>query len=210
MKGPRQHFVFYFRSSVHGTLIHISDPVKYSTPYGGRLEWKLPGENLLIAHLKDKQKIRHKKRWSQVSNTLNSNGIQLVRNDDSNQIACNCTKDNRNTAWLRDTVRQTSRGKSAAAAVGPGRWLPAGRPRPLTSRGMSAWPYRVTTRYSFYPVLMNNRSNNNKKKVPHSLPNAVFIQSKTHPGAPISWSSSCKHSDCSQQTYGNNNALHKK
>ena len=24
--------------------------------------------------------------------------------------------------------------------------------RPLTSRGMSAWPYRVTTKYSFYPV----------------------------------------------------------
>ena len=33
---------------------------------------------------------------------------------------------NRNTLWLRDTVRQTSRGKSAATrpTVGPGRWLP--------------------------------------------------------------------------------------
>ena len=43
--------------------------------------------------------------------------------------------DKRNTLWLRvrDTVRQTSRWKSA---VGPG---------PLTSIGMSAWPYRVTT-----------------------------------------------------------------
>ena len=31
---------------------------------------------------------------------------------------------------------------------------PPGRPgrRPLPSRGMSAWPYRVTTKYSFYPV----------------------------------------------------------
>ena len=27
-----------------------------------------------------------------------------------------------------------------------------GPPRPLTSRGTSAWPYRVTTQYSFYPV----------------------------------------------------------
>ena len=54
---------------------------------------------------------------------------------------------NRNILWLRDAVRQTSRGKSAAA----GRPT-AGRPRPLTSRGMSAWPYRVTTKYSFYPV----------------------------------------------------------
>ena len=55
---------------------------------------------------------------------------------------------NRNTAWLRDTVRQTSRGKSAAAG------RTAGPPRPLTSRGTSAWPYRVTTQYSFYPVQM--------------------------------------------------------
>ena len=55
-------------------------------------------------------------------------------------------RENRNTAWLRDTVRQTSRGKSAAAG------RTAGPPRPLTSRGTSAWPYRVTTLYSFYPV----------------------------------------------------------
>ena len=47
--------------------------------------------------------------------------------------------DKRNTAWLRDTVRQTSLGKSAA---GPG--------RPLTSLGTFAWPYRVTTQYSYF------------------------------------------------------------
>ena len=45
----------------------IPPPVKYPTPYGGRLEWQLPGGNKLIAHLKDKAKIRHRKRWSQVS-----------------------------------------------------------------------------------------------------------------------------------------------
>ena len=28
----------------------------------------------------------------------------------------------------------------------------AGPPRPLTSRGTSAWPYRLTTQYSFFPV----------------------------------------------------------
>ena len=50
---------------------------------------------------------------------------------------------NRNTLWLRDMVRQTSRGKSAAARP------TAGPPRPLTSRGMSAWPYRVTTSIPF-------------------------------------------------------------
>nr|XP_055030531.1 chitin synthase chs-2-like [Misgurnus anguillicaudatus] len=36
------------------------------TPYGGRLEYTLPKGNLLTVHLKDKKKIRHKKRWSQI------------------------------------------------------------------------------------------------------------------------------------------------
>lgn len=44
----------------------LNPPQKYVTPYGGRLEWKLPGENKLVVHLKDKDKIRYKKRWSQV------------------------------------------------------------------------------------------------------------------------------------------------
>ncbi|XP_011310728.1 uncharacterized protein [Fopius arisanus] len=41
-------------------------PMKYPTNYGGRLEWKLPGKTTLTVHLKDKNKIRHRKRWSQV------------------------------------------------------------------------------------------------------------------------------------------------
>ena len=52
--------------------------------------------------------------------------------------------DTRNTAWLRDTVRQTSLGKSAAGVD-----LRSAL-RPLTSLGTSAWPYRVTTQYSYY------------------------------------------------------------
>ncbi|XP_069036070.1 chitin synthase chs-1-like [Lepisosteus oculatus] len=36
------------------------------TPYGGRLCYKLPRGNLLVVHFKDKQLIRHKKRWSQI------------------------------------------------------------------------------------------------------------------------------------------------
>ncbi|XP_013777931.1 uncharacterized protein LOC106462542 [Limulus polyphemus] len=39
---------------------------KIETPYGGRLEWTMPGGNPLIVHLKDTRKIRQKKRWSQV------------------------------------------------------------------------------------------------------------------------------------------------
>ena len=49
----------------------MPQPVKYSTPYGGRLEWTLPGENKLCVHLKDKTKVRHRKRWSQVSQKHN-------------------------------------------------------------------------------------------------------------------------------------------
>nr|XP_021323454.1 uncharacterized protein si:ch211-264e16.2 isoform X1 [Danio rerio] len=37
-----------------------------STPYGGRLEYTLPKGNVMMVHLKDKQLIRHKKRWSQI------------------------------------------------------------------------------------------------------------------------------------------------
>ena len=45
----------------------MPSPTKVVTPYGGQLVWILPGGNKLIVHLKDKLKIRHKKRWSQVS-----------------------------------------------------------------------------------------------------------------------------------------------
>uniref|UniRef100_A0A8C9S1A1 chitin synthase n=1 Tax=Scleropages formosus TaxID=113540 RepID=A0A8C9S1A1_SCLFO len=37
------------------------------TPYGGRLRYTLPHGNILNVHFKDKNLIRHKKRWSQVS-----------------------------------------------------------------------------------------------------------------------------------------------
>ena len=61
--------------AVHRTQIRLDPPVKYPTPYGGRLEWTLPGQNKLTIHLKDKTKVRHKKRWSQVS------GPPLIRPD---------------------------------------------------------------------------------------------------------------------------------
>ena len=53
-------------SQVHQVNIKIRPPKKYPTPYGGRLVWTLPGKTKIIAHLKDKQKIRNRKRWSQV------------------------------------------------------------------------------------------------------------------------------------------------
>uniref|UniRef100_W8AXX4 chitin synthase n=1 Tax=Ceratitis capitata TaxID=7213 RepID=W8AXX4_CERCA len=51
---------------VYGVNMKIKPPVKTETPYGGRLVWTLPGRSKMIAHLKNKDKIRHKKRWSQV------------------------------------------------------------------------------------------------------------------------------------------------
>ncbi|KAI4504800.1 hypothetical protein M0802_000350 [Mischocyttarus mexicanus] len=53
-------------TDVHRTKTHVKDPKKFPTPYGGRLVWTLPGKTKMIAHLKDKSKIRHRKRWSQV------------------------------------------------------------------------------------------------------------------------------------------------
>ncbi|GBM97395.1 Chitin synthase chs-2 [Araneus ventricosus] len=53
-------------SNVHQCNIKLKPPKKIPTPYGGKLIWTMPGKNKLIAHLKDKMKIRHRKRWSQV------------------------------------------------------------------------------------------------------------------------------------------------
>ncbi|XP_035658099.1 chitin synthase chs-1-like [Branchiostoma floridae] len=46
--------------------VHVLDPTLTPTPYGGRLVWRLPGGHKMVAHLKDKMRIRHRKRWSQV------------------------------------------------------------------------------------------------------------------------------------------------
>ena len=43
--------------------VEFEKPTKMLTPYGGRVQWKLPGESLLTVHLKDKTKIRNKKRY---------------------------------------------------------------------------------------------------------------------------------------------------
>ncbi|XP_065139450.1 chitin synthase chs-2-like [Paramisgurnus dabryanus] len=50
-----------------------------STPYGGRLEYTLPKGNLMMVHLKDKTKIRHKKRWSQIMYLYYILGWRLTR-----------------------------------------------------------------------------------------------------------------------------------
>lgn len=53
-------------SSVMKMPVKLEPPAKIITPYGGQLLWVLQSDVLLYVHLKDKKKIRHKKRWSQV------------------------------------------------------------------------------------------------------------------------------------------------
>ncbi|KAL8625484.1 hypothetical protein ACOMHN_018629 [Nucella lapillus] len=52
--------------SVTKRNIDMQPPIKIPTPYGGRLQWTLPGGTFMYLHLKDKDRIRHRKRWSQV------------------------------------------------------------------------------------------------------------------------------------------------
>lgn len=58
-------FLFIF-SFVYEKEIKIKNAKKIETPFGGQLVYTMPGHNLLVIHLKDKSKIRIKKRWSQV------------------------------------------------------------------------------------------------------------------------------------------------
>ncbi|OTF70621.1 hypothetical protein BLA29_000372 [Euroglyphus maynei] len=69
--------------NVHQRYMKIKPPEIYLTPYGGRIEWTLPGHTKLIAHLKDKTRIRHRKRWSQ-ANALMKNTYLLALDGDIN------------------------------------------------------------------------------------------------------------------------------
>ncbi|XP_025834427.1 chitin synthase chs-2-like [Agrilus planipennis] len=69
-------------SEVHEIHMRIRAPKKYVTPYGGRLEWTLPGKTKMIAHLKDRAKIRPKKRWSQVMYMYYLLGHRLMERKD--------------------------------------------------------------------------------------------------------------------------------
>uniref|UniRef100_A0A3B4TFL7 chitin synthase n=1 Tax=Seriola dumerili TaxID=41447 RepID=A0A3B4TFL7_SERDU len=51
---------------VYSNQQQIPDQKLIRTPYGGRVVVTMPHGNSLVVHFKDKQLIRHKKRWSQV------------------------------------------------------------------------------------------------------------------------------------------------
>ncbi|XP_041375063.1 uncharacterized protein LOC121387901 [Gigantopelta aegis] len=66
-------------SSIAKGRIDLKAPDKLITPYGGRLEWEMPGGTKLNVHLKDKEKIKHKKRWSQIMYMYYLLGFKLFR-----------------------------------------------------------------------------------------------------------------------------------
>ncbi|CAD5211352.1 unnamed protein product [Bursaphelenchus okinawaensis] len=72
-------------SAVHQMEVKLAPPIKASTPYGGRLVYTLPGCNRLFVHLKDKDKIRHRKRWSQVMYLYYLLAFQLLAKVDDPQ-----------------------------------------------------------------------------------------------------------------------------
>jgi chitin synthase len=71
---------------VHGVEMSVGDPIKVPTPYGGRLVWIMPGNNKIIVHLKDRDKIRHRKRWSQVMYMYYLLSYKLLGKKDSNEF----------------------------------------------------------------------------------------------------------------------------
>uniref|UniRef100_A0A8D3APK5 chitin synthase n=1 Tax=Scophthalmus maximus TaxID=52904 RepID=A0A8D3APK5_SCOMX len=60
-----KNLVQVFRE-VYGRQHHVPEQKIIRTPYGGRLVITMPHGNLINVHFKDKDLIRHKKRWSQV------------------------------------------------------------------------------------------------------------------------------------------------
>ncbi|XP_059504833.1 chitin synthase chs-1-like [Stegostoma tigrinum] len=77
------------------------------TPYGGRITYTLPYGNILYVHLKDKQKIRHKKRWSQIMYMyyllgwkLNKKYMTLSGKFEDEMSTANALKVNNRTSFL--------------------------------------------------------------------------------------------------------------
>ncbi|KAK3106192.1 hypothetical protein FSP39_014652 [Pinctada imbricata] len=66
-------------SSVYSKPMTVSPPLRIPSPYGGQLVFKMPGNNLMFVHLKDKVKIRHRKRWSQVMYMYYLLGYRIVK-----------------------------------------------------------------------------------------------------------------------------------
>ncbi|XP_065940998.1 chitin synthase chs-2 isoform X2 [Magallana gigas] len=66
-------------SAVHSKYIELPPPFVIPSKYGGQVIFTMPGGNLIYTHLKDKVKIRHRKRWSQVMYMYYLLGYRIVK-----------------------------------------------------------------------------------------------------------------------------------
>lgn len=80
-------------SSVHEKVMTIKPPFKMPTPYGGQLIYLMPGNNLMFIHLKDKNKIRHRKRWSQVMYMYYLLGYRILK--ECQELVMDAVKENK-------------------------------------------------------------------------------------------------------------------
>ncbi|KAG9344366.1 hypothetical protein JZ751_011035 [Albula glossodonta] len=86
----------------------LSDQKVIPTPYGSRLKYTLPHGNILNVHFKDKDLIRHKKRWSQIMYLYYLLGWKLSRKyylkyeegEEKRTLEENLEKEKRNTYIL--------------------------------------------------------------------------------------------------------------
>ncbi|GFO36900.1 chitin synthase [Plakobranchus ocellatus] len=93
------------RSVLKGFIV-IPSPVKVATPYGGQLVWTMPGQNKLVVHLKDKNRIRHRKRWSQIMYMYYLLGLKLLGAGDGTNITNeDHASQHQNSATLRNRKR---------------------------------------------------------------------------------------------------------
>ncbi|XP_060583230.1 LOW QUALITY PROTEIN: chitin synthase chs-2-like [Ruditapes philippinarum] len=100
-------------SCVHEQSMKIKAPYKVPTPYGGQVIYIMPGGNFLFIHLKDKHKIRHKKRWSQVMYMYYLLGFRIVRMcDETVTAALNAGKISDLIQWEPGSAPGPSIGRS--------------------------------------------------------------------------------------------------
>ncbi|RUS82702.1 hypothetical protein EGW08_009539 [Elysia chlorotica] len=105
MESNKKCSMFNIRSVVKGFII-IPSPIKVDTPYGGRLVWTMPGLNQLVVHLKDKNKIRHRKRWSQVMYMYYLLGFRMLGHGDGSHITEEDRVQHHNNSTLRHRKRK--------------------------------------------------------------------------------------------------------
>ncbi|XP_051245639.1 chitin synthase chs-1-like [Dicentrarchus labrax] len=86
----------------------IPDQKVINTPYGGRLVVTMPHGNNIVVHFKDKELIRHKKRWSQVMYLYYLLGWKLMtkyfarwqKGDDEKELKADLQREKHNTYLL--------------------------------------------------------------------------------------------------------------